>query len=37
MEDYFGIKVNMQIWVRVKEDWRNKPSLVAQFGYESDK
>ena len=24
MQDYFGCKVNMQIWVKVKEDWRNR-------------
>ncbi|MGN0589014.1 MAG: GTPase Era, partial [Ruminiclostridium sp.] len=23
MEEYFGMKVNMKIWVKVKDDWRN--------------
>lgn len=32
MQDYFGCKVNMQIWVKVKEDWRNRESDIADFG-----
>lgn len=36
MEDYFDCKVNMQIWVKVKEDWRNKESAIADFGLKAD-
>ncbi len=32
IEDYFDCKVNMKIWVKVKEDWRNKESAIADFG-----
>ena len=36
MQDYFGCKVNMQIWVKVKEDWRNRESDIADFGLKAD-
>ena len=36
MQDYFGCKVNMQIWVKVKEDWRNKENLMRSFGFDSN-
>ncbi len=36
MEEYFGCKVNMQIWVKVKEDWRNKESVIADLGLNAD-
>ncbi|MCL2108907.1 MAG: GTPase Era [Oscillospiraceae bacterium] len=32
MEDYFISKVNMKIWVKVKEDWRNKEGFIAELG-----
>lgn len=35
MEEYFGHKVNMSIWVKVKEDWRNRESLILDFGLEA--
>jgi len=31
-EDYFGCKVNMKLWVKVAEDWRNKESMINRFG-----
>lgn len=31
-EEYFGCKVNMNLWVRVAEDWRNKESMINRFG-----
>ena len=34
MQDYFGCKVNMQIWVKVKEDWRNRAQILQNFGYD---
>jgi GTP-binding protein Era len=33
MEDLFGIHVNLQCWVKVKEDWRNRQGLLGSFGY----
>ena len=33
MEQLFGVKVNLQCWVKVKEDWRNRQGLLGQFGY----
>lgn len=32
LEDFFRIKVNLQCWVKVKEDWRNKEGLIRNFG-----
>lgn len=32
MENFFGIKVNLQTWVKVKEDWRNREGLIHNFG-----
>ena len=36
MEDYFGTKVNMKLWVKVKEDWRNKESYILELGLGAD-
>lgn len=36
MEDYFGTKVNMRLWVKVKEDWRNKESYILELGLGAD-
>mgnify|MGYP005782532191 CR=1 FL=1 len=33
MEALFGAKVNLQCWVKVKEDWRNRQGLLGSFGY----
>lgn len=32
LEEYFETKVNMKIWVKVKEDWRNKESFILELG-----
>jgi len=32
MEEYFGMKVNMKLWVKVKEDWRNNENAIMDFG-----
>ena len=36
LEDFFQIKVNLQCWVKVKEDWRHREGLIRSFGL-SDK
>lgn len=32
IEKFFGIKSNLKLWVKVKEDWRNRQSLIHTFG-----
>ena len=32
LESFFQIKVNLQCWVKVKEDWRNREGLIRNFG-----
>ena len=32
LEKFFRIQVNLQTWVKVKEDWRNRDMLLEQFG-----
>ncbi len=34
IERFFGCKVNLQTWVKVKEDWRNRSALLQNFGYD---
>ena len=34
IEWLLGCRVNLQLWVKVKEDWRNKPSVLHELGYE---
>ena len=36
MEDYFESKVNMKLWVKVKEDWRNRESAIADLGLSAE-
>lgn len=34
IENFFGVNVNLQIWVKVKEDWRNRAELLKNFGFD---
>lgn len=34
MENFFGCRVNLQLWVKVKENWRNREGLIKSFGFE---
>ena len=34
MERFFGCKVFLQTWIKVKEDWRNSVQLMRNFGYD---
>lgn len=36
LEDFFQIKVNLQCWVKVKEGWRNRESMIKNFGLSSN-
>ncbi len=33
IERFLGIRVNLQCWVKVKDDWRNKEGILRSFGY----
>jgi GTPase len=33
LEPIFGSKVFLELWVKVKKDWRNEPRLLRQFGF----
>ncbi len=35
MESLFNTHVDLQCWVKVKEDWRNRQGLLNSFGYRS--
>ena len=35
MEWMLGARVNLQLWVKVKEDWRNSLGMLRELGYES--
>ena len=35
IEDMLGCKVNLQLWVKVKKDWRDSDFLLKNFGYNS--
>lgn len=36
LEDYFECKVNMTMWVKVNEDWRNKEAFILEIGLGAD-
>lgn len=33
IESFLNIKVNLKVWVKVKEDWRNRESIIHSMGY----
>ena len=33
LERFFGCKVNLQLWVKVKEDWRQRPQTLQSLGF----
>ena len=33
-ESFLNTKINLQCWVKVKEDWRNKEQIIKQFGFQ---
>lgn len=33
MERFFDCKVFLQVWIKVKEDWRNRAQLLQNFGF----
>ena len=34
IESLLDCHVNLQLWVKYKEDWRNKPAVLHELGYE---
>ena len=32
MESFFGVHINLQCWVKVKEDWRNREGIIRSLG-----
>lgn len=34
MERFFDCKINLQLWVKVKEDWRNREGMLKNFGFD---
>lgn len=37
MEKFFGCKINLNIWVKVKEDWRNREGILRSLGFDNKK
>ncbi len=35
IEEFFGVKCNLKLWVKVKEDWRNRDGLIRSFGLDN--
>lgn len=35
MERFFDCKINLTLWVKVKEDWRNRQNILRSLGYDS--
>ena len=36
MEKFMGTKVFLQTWVKVKENWRDNPAAIQNFGYRNE-
>ena len=36
MEEFFGVKVFLNIWVKVKENWRDSQQTISNFGFKLD-
>ena len=36
MEWLLGVRVNLQLWIKVKEDWRNRQQMLNELGYRDD-
>ncbi len=35
LERFFGCPVHLQLWVKVREDWRQRPQILQSLGYDS--
>jgi GTP-binding protein Era len=36
IEEFIGMPVNLQCWVKICEDWRNKEGLIKEFGLSNE-
>lgn len=36
IEWLLGVRVNLQLWIKVKEDWRNRQQMLNELGYRDD-
>lgn len=36
MEKFFGCRINLKLWVKVKDDWRNRESILRSLGYDEN-
>ena len=36
LERFLGVKVFLDLWVKVKENWRDRSTLLSNFGYRED-
>lgn len=36
IEEFLEEKIYLDVWVKVKKDWRNKPSLLTEYGFYLD-
>ena len=36
MEKFFGCRINLKLWVKVKEDWRNRENILRSLGYDNN-
>lgn len=34
MEELLGLHVNLKLWVKTRNDWRNRPSALKELGYQ---
>lgn len=34
MERFFGCRINLRLWVKVKEDWRQRPGVLTSLGFD---
>ena len=34
IESFLDVKINLKLWVKVKEDWRNRESVIKNLGFE---
>ena len=32
IEEFFGLKTNLKLWIKVKEDWRNRGGIIHSLG-----
>ena len=36
MEAFFGVKIYLNIWVKVKENWRDSIQTISNFGFKNE-